>query len=128
MHIARDDGSLRADDHAGRFQAKLRAVRAVVALGSRMRVGVDIERIIGAGLHAGFAADTATGIEIDDAVLAFVERARRANSDAWRVIAVIAAVHQEIAAGIGELAPLDVLDPRSIHPDGDMMTKPYFIG
>src|SRR5205814_8578391 len=87
----------------------------------RMRVGVDIERIIGAGLHAGFAADTATAIEIHDAVLAFVERARRTNSDAWRVIAVIAAVHQKIAAGIGELAPLDVLDPCSIHSDGDIV-------
>jgi hypothetical protein len=86
-----------------------------------MCVGVNIQRVIGAGLHTGFAADAATGIEIDDAVRAFIERARRANRHTWRVITVIAAVHEKIATGIRELAPLDVLDPRAIHADGDIV-------
>src|SRR5262249_60117914 len=87
------------------------AVRAVVTLGCRVRVGIDVERVVGTGLHARLAADAAAAIEVDDAVGAAVERHRRADGNARRVVAVVAAQHGEVTPRVGERALLDVLHP-----------------
>ena len=47
----------RADDHAGRLEADVEAVRAEVALLGRVVLGVDVDRVVRAGGDAGLAAD-----------------------------------------------------------------------
>jgi hypothetical protein len=72
-------------------------------------------------LHAGLAADTAIAIQVDDAVLAGVERFDGANLDARRIVTVIASHHAEVAAGSGILALFDVLYPRAKAADGHLV-------
>ena len=74
VEIAGDDRPLGADDHTGRLEPDLHPVRAVVALRGRVGVGVDVECVVRAGLHAGLAADAAVAVEIDDPVGPPVER------------------------------------------------------
>src|SRR5712692_1592474 len=82
IEIARDDRLLRADDDASGLESHLDPVRAEVALRGRVRLGVNVERVVGAGLHAGLAADAALAVEIDDAVGTAEERKRRADFNA----------------------------------------------
>jgi hypothetical protein len=88
-------------------------MRAKIALGCRVVVGIDIQGIVGASLHAAFAADASAVVEIDDAISSAVECASRTNFRARSVIAVIAAHHAEVARCMRELAFLDVFDPGS---------------
>src|SRR5256885_15269028 len=74
-------------------------MRAIVALRRRRRLRIDVERIVGTGLHARLAADAAAAVEVDDPVVPTVERDGRANGDAGRRVAVVAPEHGEIAAG-----------------------------
>lgn len=94
---------------------------AIVALRGSMVVRVDVKRVIRTCLHTRFAADAARIVEIDDAIFALIQCFRRANLDARSVITMIAAIDEEIAARIGELAPFDVLDPRAIDAEGNIM-------
>ena len=90
---------------------------AIVALGRCMAIGVDIEGVVGAGLHTRLAADTTRTIEINNAVRAFVERLCGTNSDTGRVVAVVTTIYQKIAARIGEFPLLNVLNPGAIDTD-----------
>jgi hypothetical protein len=60
-------------------------------------------------------------VEVDDAVGPPKQRHRRADLDARRVVAMIAAQHREVAARVGVAPLLDVLHPGAIHADGDVM-------
>src|SRR2546430_307531 len=111
VEIAGDDGARGAHDHARGLEPDLQPVRAVVALGRGVRVRVDVERVVGAALHAGLAADAARAIEVHDAVGAAVEGDGRTDRHAGRVVAVIAAQHGEVAARVRPRPLLDVLDP-----------------
>ncbi len=84
---------------------------AEIALGRRVVVRIDVQGIVGTSLHAGFAADASTVVEVDDAISPPVECAGRTNFRARSVIAVIAAHHAEVARGMRELALFDVFDP-----------------
>jgi len=95
VHIARNDRVFGADVDAGGFETDVDAVRAVIAFGRRVIVGVHIDGVIWAGLRASFAADAAAVVEIDDAVLASEQRRNRTDLDARRVCAVIATHHAE---------------------------------
>src|SRR5262249_19097578 len=97
------------------------AVRAEVALLGGARVGIDEQLIVRARLHAGAAADAALAIEIDDAVAAFEERARRTDADARRVGALIAQHREKEAAGSRERALFDGLHPAAVHADGNLV-------
>jgi hypothetical protein len=70
-------------------------MRAEVALGRCVAVGIDVQRVIGTGLRTGFASNAAAVVEIDDAVIAAEERACRADFDTRRGVAVIAAHYAE---------------------------------
>jgi len=109
------------DNHTGRLQSDLRAMGAIVALGGGMAVGVDVERVIGAGLHARFTTDAARGVEVYDAVLALIESFGGTDSHARSIIAVVAAVDEKIAASVGKLAFFDVFHPGSIHANGHIV-------
>ena len=68
VDVARDYGLFGANHHAGGFQPHLDAVHAVVALLGGLVHGIDVQRVVGTGLHAAFAADTQAGVEVDDPV------------------------------------------------------------
>jgi hypothetical protein len=72
-------------------------------------------------LHAGFAANAALGIEIDDPVLALVHRRHGTDGDAGRLLAMVAARDLKYAARVGKNAFLDVLDPGPVHAHGYMV-------
>src|SRR5438552_54464 len=79
--------------------------------GLRLRRGDSGRRF---DLLAGLAADAHLWIELDDAIGALVHRRDRADADARRVGAVVAARHLEHAPRVGERALLDILDPGPI--------------
>ena len=83
--------------------------------------GVDVERVVRAALHAGLAADAAPAVEVHDAVLPPEERGGGTDLDAGRVLAVVAAGDLEGAAGLGEHALLDVLDPGAGDAERDLV-------
>ncbi len=118
VHVARNDRVFGADYHAGGFEADVDAMRAVVALGRRVGVGIDIQGIVRTGLHAGFAADAAVLVEVHDAVGAGVERFHGTDFDAGSIGAVVATQHREQPPGIGESAFFHLFDPGAKHPDG----------
>src|SRR6185437_14790781 len=99
------------NDHAGRLQARFHAVRAEVALGCCVVVGIDIEGVIRAGLHAALAANTSLVVKVDDSVRTPVESFGGTNGDARGRIAVVTSHHSEMTAGVRVLALLHVLDP-----------------
>ncbi len=122
-HVARNDGLLRTHHDAGRLEPELRTVGAVVALLGGAGVLVQVERVVGAGLHAGAAADAGVAVEIDDRVRPLVQGDDRADLDAGRLVAVIAAQHREVAPHLREGALLDVLHPGSEVSDRDLVFR-----
>jgi hypothetical protein len=68
IHIARDNGLFRANNHAGRFQANVGTVSAVVAFGGCARIRINVDGIIRAGLQTCFAANTGAIVEFDNAI------------------------------------------------------------
>src|SRR3977135_88516 len=104
--IPRNDGVFRTHDDASGFQPNFSAMRAEMALGSRAIVRIHIYRIVRTSLHAGFAANAAVGIEIDNPIFALVHRSHRTNSDARRLLAMIATRDLKYTPRIGENALL----------------------
>ncbi len=60
-------------------------------------------------------------VQIDDAVAALEERVGRTDARARRVVALIAEDGKEEAAGVGERALLDRLDPAAVHADRNLV-------
>jgi hypothetical protein len=67
-------------------------------------------------LHAGLAADAPLVVEIDDAVVSAKKRYGGTYFNTGSVVAMVAAEHREVPAGIRVVAFFDVLDPGAIHP------------
>jgi hypothetical protein len=84
-------------------------------------VGVYVEGVVWAGLHARLAPDTDIGVEVDDPVVALEEGSGRTDSNTRRVAAVVAAKNRERATGVRPGAFFDVLDPGSIDAKGNLM-------
>src|SRR3989442_921333 len=121
VQVSGNDCLDRADDHACRLELRLDSVRAEVALLCGVGVWIDVQRVVGAGLHARLAADAAVAVEIDDAVIASEQRSHRTDRNARRVVAMIAPEHREEAPSVGILALLDVLDPSAKCADGNFV-------
>jgi hypothetical protein len=121
VHVARDNRVFGTDVDAGGFETDIDAVGAVVALGGGVIFGVDIKRVIRAGLHARFAANAAVFVKIDDAIIAKIKRFGWANFHARRVGTVVATHHRKQATSVGKLSFFDLFDPRSVNADGDLM-------
>ena len=111
VEVACDDRLHGADDHARGLEPHLHAMGAVVALRGGVRARVDVERVVGAGLHARLAADAPLAVEVHDAVAPPVERDGGADRDARGVVAVVAAEDREVAPGVRIVSTLDVLHP-----------------
>src|SRR4051812_46198087 len=96
-------------------------MRAVVAFGGRVRVRIDIQRVVRASLSTGFAADTTVIIEIDNPIGSGIKGSNRTDFNTRRVRAVIATVNGEQTAGMRINALLNVLDPGAVHPQRHVM-------
>ena len=105
----------RADNNTGRFESHIQTMSAESTLGGSIRFGIEIDRVVGTGLHAGFAADTNGRIELDDAVITLIHRSDGADAHARRVDAVIAARNLKAAAHIRVRTRLNIFDPSAVH-------------
>src|SRR2546422_4892432 len=79
--------------HAGLSPTSTRCAQKLLLRGVLIRV--DVEGVVRARLHVRLAADAAARVEVDDPVFAAEERLGRADRDARRVVAVVAAQHRE---------------------------------
>jgi hypothetical protein len=123
IKITGNDGAARADHHATRLDALFHPVGTEITLRRCVGFRIDIERIIGTGLHAGAATDTAIPVKIDNAIIAREQRTNRADGYTGRVVAVIAAVNRKVAPGMREFSFFHVLYPGSVHPDRNGMLR-----
>src|SRR5437588_11060494 len=92
-------------------------MRAEVTFLSRVIFGVDEDRVVRTGRHAGFAANADRFIEIDDAVGPLEHRGGWTRGHAWRVRALIATRHLMRATHLRPDANIDVLDIGTRHAD-----------
>ena len=83
---------------------------AEVALLDRPKVVVKVERVVGAGLHAGPAADAGITIDVDDPVRPFRKSVYRADRDARRIRAMVAPLNQKVTLDPGVFPDLHILD------------------
>ena len=116
VEVAYPDGLGGAHLDAGGLEALVDAVGAEVALGRGVGLFVDVDRVIGACLHAHLASDAARVVEVDNAVITSEERLGGATLDTRGVGAVIAAQHRHLAGRVGEGPLLDVLHPGAELP------------
>jgi hypothetical protein len=121
FQIARNNGLFRADDYTGRLQTYFGTVRAIVAFGGGIGSRVNINRLVRASLHTRFAADTTILLEIYNPIVPFVKRLGGANRDAGRIFAMVATLHQKMAAGIWITSFFYRLNP------GAKYTQRYFM-
>lgn len=118
IHVAGDDGVFGTNDHAGRFQADVGAVSAIVALGCRVGFRIDVDGVVRASLHAGFAADTDAAVEFDNTVGALVHGLCGADARAGRVGAMVAARDLKVTAGVWISPGFNRLYPRAVDAQG----------
>jgi hypothetical protein len=104
-----------ADHNAGGFESHIQTMRAESAFRGGVGFGVKIDRVVRAGLHAGFTSDANAWIKLNDAIVTLIHGSNRADAHAGRVDAMVAARHLKAAAHIGIGTRLDILDPRAIH-------------
>ena len=123
MEVTGDDGIRRADHRAGGLEVLLDPVGTEVAFLYCAQVLVEVDGVIGAGLHAGTAADAGITIDVDDAVLAFFKGIDRADRHAWGIRAVIAPLDEKMPLDGGEGPLLDVLHGCPEIPNGHVVFR-----
>jgi hypothetical protein len=74
-------------------------------------------------LRAGFAADAAARVEINDSVFSRKKRRHRTDFNTWRVGAMIAAHHAEKAASIWKFSLFDVFNPSAINTERHLVFR-----
>ena len=84
-------------------------------------LGVDVERVVGARVHARLAANAVIVLEVNNAVVGAEQRRSRADRHARGVVALVAAHDVELASHVGKGSRLDVLDPGSIDPERNIV-------
>src|SRR5579864_7291738 len=109
------------NDYAGGFQPDFSSMCTEVALRRGAFFGINVNGVVRAGLHAGFAADTSFRTEVDDPVLALVHRSNRTDRHARGILAMITSGHLKHAAGIRENALFHVLHPGAVHRERHMV-------
>jgi len=96
-------------------------MRTEVAFGCSVGTGIDIERIVRAGLHAALASNTASIVEVYDSIRTAEEGVGGANLYAGSIVTVVTSHHAEMTAGVREFTFLDVLDPGAEYPHWNLM-------
>jgi hypothetical protein len=70
---------------------------AEITFRCRVVVGINVESVVWTSLHASFASDATTVVEIYNSVRSAVQGAGGTNLGAWRVITVVAPHDAEVA-------------------------------
>jgi hypothetical protein len=96
-------------------------MRAEVAFCSSVVIRMNVNRIVGTGLHARFAAYAPIAIKINYAIFSLPESGDRANFHTGSVRAMIATLHRKNSAGAWKFTLFDVLNPRAIYADRQVM-------
>jgi hypothetical protein len=96
-------------------------MRAEIAFGCGIVVGINVQCIVRTSLHASLATDAAPVVEINYAVCPPVQCTGGTNFRAWRIVAVIASHHSEVARRIGKLTLFDMLDPSAKYTNRHLM-------
>ncbi len=112
IEITGNDRLHRADDDTGRFESLFDSVGAEVAFLYRAEIIVEIQRIVGTGLHTCAATDAGVAIDVDNSIRAFLKRVDGTDRDAGRVGTLVTPKYGKVPADIGELTELGVLDRR----------------
>jgi hypothetical protein len=121
IQVTGDDRVLGAYHNTRRLEADFGTVRAKMTFGSRAFIGIDVNRIVGTGLHAGFATDAPLGTEIHNAILALVHRGHRADGYARRILAVIAACDLKNPPRVGIFTFFHVFHPGAVYAQGNVI-------
>src|SRR5258708_31260345 len=96
-------------------------MRAKVALGRGVAVGINIKSVVRTGLHAAFAANAELVVKIDNSIRASKKCVGRADRGAGSGVAVVTSHHAEVAAGVGILTFFDVFHPGAKYADSDLV-------
>ena len=110
-----------ADDHAGGFESHIHTMSAEGAFRGGVGFRVEINRIIRAGLHTGFAPDANTRVKLNDAIITLIHGRDGTDAHARRIDAMIAARHLKVAAHIGVRSRFNIFDPCAIHANGHLI-------
>ena len=104
-----------ADNDAGGFESHIQTMSTESAFSGGVGFGVEIDRVIRTGLHAGFTSNANGRVKLNDAIVALIHRSDGTDAHTGRVGAMIAACHLKTAAHIGIRTRLNILDPCAIH-------------
>ncbi len=88
----------RAHDHTRRCEINLDPVVAEVALLGGVCFRVDVQRVVGARVHARFAADAVVVLEVHHTVVGTEQSVRRADRHTGRVFAMLAGLGRKTRA------------------------------
>ena len=111
----------RTDHHTGWLELQLHPVGTEVALGCRMGLGIDVDGLIGTGLHAGLAADAGISIEFYDAIGSLNHGRDWADGHAGWILTMIAAAHLEVATSVWIGTAFGDLDPGAMNAQGNLV-------
>jgi len=114
---------LGANIHTGRLQPDIYAVGTIITFRGRIRFRVNVQGIVGAGLHTRFAPDTSVVVKINDTVGARKQRFSRANFDTGRVRTMITPHDGKQSPGVRKDAFFNLFDPGSIDADRHVMLR-----
>jgi hypothetical protein len=123
IQIPGNDSFYGANDNAGRLVAAIKPVDAVVALGRRICIGVNVKGIVGTGLHATLAADAAVIVKIHNAVSPGVKCCCGTNFNARCIRTMIAAMDRKFPSAIWENTFLNIFNMSSIYTKGNIMFR-----
>ena len=87
-----------------------------MALGHRVAVGINMNGVIGTGLHTCFAADADIRVKLYDAVIALVHGLDGTNAHTRRVGTMVAACDLEMTPGVRICPGFHILDPGTVYP------------
>ncbi len=110
-----------ANDDTSGFQPNVGAMGAIMAFGGCVCFGVDVDGVVGARLHARFAANADAVVEFDNAIITLVHRFCGADADAWRIGAMVAACDLKMTAGVWVAACFYVFDPGAVDAERDFV-------
>ena len=114
VHVASNDCMFGTDDDAGWLQIQLNAMGAEVTFCGRVGVGVDVDSVVGAGLHTGFAADADLWVKFNNAICALIHGCDWADTHAGRVGAMVAAGDLKVTSHIRIKPGFNIFYPSTV--------------
>ena len=114
VEVPGQNSVLRADHDTRRFEADVNPVGTEMTFRRRIRFRIDIDRIIGTGLHTGLASDTDISVELHNPVLALIHRRNRTDPDARMICAVIAPGYLKIPSNVRLASGFDTFHPCAL--------------